>query len=521
MMTRSDESASPGPSAGPGSESEDTAEMRRRPRRGSVVGPAAVLTYLALAAGLLSGPLSDIDFWWHIATGREIVEQGEVPVDDPFGMYSDPDPVRRAGNLRSQWLGQVALFVTFDRLGVTGVVALRAGLLMACLALVLLRGRLNLAGPGPTWVVLLLSGALLTGFTGERPQLFSFFFAGLLFLLLDAARARSWKWLLPVPLLGLVWANSHGGFLLGNALLLLVLLGRLPMVRDSDAKRWAVGRLALVAGAFVLATLVTPSGLNTYVYLLELEGSLLQSRTSEYMSSLLVHRLGFGWLQWGIYAWLALAALSLPWLARRDRLDRFLVVAFLILVSLSAYRYLSFSLVVGAPYVALGLSDALERFYAAGRAHWPRWERLLVGVLLGSLGLGLLSGELFRGGISAGRFPTEATRVIAERGTEGRAFNTMAWGGYLLWHVGERVTPFLDGRLLDPRLLAPYTNALWATPAGLAWFRDQPFSVVVLPHRSSFDDELYPLPFHLAQSPNWQLVYRDEWSHVFERVDSR
>lgn len=482
------------------------------------VGAGAVLVFFVLAAGVFSVPISDIDFWWHIATGRTIVQHGEVPVDDPFGMYSDPDPVRRDGNLRSQWLGQVILYLTFDRLGANGVVALRTSLLLACLALVYARCRLNAAKPGPTWAVLLVTGALLTGFTGERPQLLSFLFAGLLFLLLDQARGGSWKWLLPLPLLGLAWANSHGGFLLGNALLVLVCLGRLPAAGAPASERRAFRRFLLLAAALVLATLVTPSGVRTFVYLVALEGSLLQERTSEYTSALLVHRLGFDSIQAGIYVYLALAALSLPWLARRDRLDKLLVVASLGVAACSAYRYLSFFLVVAAPYVAMGLSDAWTRLTRArGRIEWPA-ERLLLGVFVGVLGLGILRGDLFRGGIATGRFPAEATRVVAERGTEGRAFNTMNWGGYLLWHLGERVTPYVDGRLLDTRMLAPYTNALWATPPGLAWFQDQDFQLVILPVRGNFDAEPYPLPFHLATHPEWQLVYSDQGSYVFERV---
>jgi hypothetical protein len=484
------------------------------------VGVGAVLALFVLVAGAFSVPISDIDFWWHIATGRTIVQQGEVPVDDPFGMYVDPDPVRRDGNLRSQWLGQVVLYLTFDRLGVNGVVALRTGLLLACLALVYARCRHTAAKPGPVWAVLLITGALLTGFTGERPQLLSIFFAGLLFLLLDRARGGSWKWLLPLPLLGLLWANSHGGFLLGNALLALVCLGRLPAAGALATERRAFRRLLLLAAAFVLATLVTPSGVRTFVYLVALEGTLLQERTSEYTSALLIHRLGLGWIQAGIYVYLGLAALSLPRLARRDRLDKLLVVAFLGIVACAAYRYLSFFLVVAAPYVAVGLSDGWTSFARSrGRIEWHA-ERLLLAVLVGLLGLGILRGDLFQGGIAPGRYPTEATRVIAERGTEGRAFNTMNWGGYLLWHLGEQVTPYVDGRLLDTRMLAPYTNALWATPPGLAWLQDQDFVLVILPVRGSFDAEPYPLPFHLATDPEWQLVYSDQGSYVFERVPS-
>ena len=46
------------------------------------------------------------------------------------------------------------------------------------------------------------------------------------------------------------------------------------------------------------------------------------------------------------------------------------------------------------------------------------------------------------------------------------------------------------------------------------------FVLVILPVRGSFDAEPYPLPFHLATDPEWQLVYSDQGSYVFERVPS-
>ena len=51
------------------------------------------LEYLALAAllvaffGYFSVKVWDIDFWWHIAAGRNILATGTIPSVDPFGMY--------------------------------------------------------------------------------------------------------------------------------------------------------------------------------------------------------------------------------------------------------------------------------------------------------------------------------------------------------------------------------------------------------------------------------------------------
>ena len=80
-----------------------------------------------------------------------------------------------------------------------------------------------MVGAGWTWTGLLCveTGAAVTLFLDDRPQMVSYFFLALLLLLLTLARRRR-AWLLwPCPILFALWANLHGSFLLGLAILLL------------------------------------------------------------------------------------------------------------------------------------------------------------------------------------------------------------------------------------------------------------------------------------------------------------
>ena len=66
------------------------------------------LEYLALAAllttffGFFAVKVWDIDFWWHIAAGRDVLEKGAIPSVDPFGVY-DAGNVWGQTILKSQW----------------------------------------------------------------------------------------------------------------------------------------------------------------------------------------------------------------------------------------------------------------------------------------------------------------------------------------------------------------------------------------------------------------------------------
>src|ERR1051325_101969 len=60
---------------------------------------AAVFAYAAIA------PVYNYDFFWHLATGRLILDHHALPLHDPFALASDPKPW-----INGEWLFEVVLF---------------------------------------------------------------------------------------------------------------------------------------------------------------------------------------------------------------------------------------------------------------------------------------------------------------------------------------------------------------------------------------------------------------------------
>lgn len=191
-------------------------------RRALAALPA--LLVLALCAAAFVGPLSDVDVWWHLAAGRWIVEHGALPASDPFGVW-DADSACARSVLQSQWLGQAALFSAHALAGEAGVEALRVLLLVAAATLVYVRTQHAGGSVGAALTAGALAALLLTGYGGERPQLFSFALLGVAWLLVErlcrddaphrALAARvPYTALVAFALLLVVWAQLHGGVLL-------------------------------------------------------------------------------------------------------------------------------------------------------------------------------------------------------------------------------------------------------------------------------------------------------------------
>lgn len=484
------------------------------PRIQHILEYSAITALLIAFFGFFSVKVWDIDFWWHIAAGRHIVETHAIPDSDPFGVYQ-VSSLRSDTILKNYWLSQVAFFFTYDFWGSNGVIFLRAGLLALCLAATAARNMLIGAGGISALLVLSFAGMTLLDFTGERPQLFSFAFFSLAMLLLDFSRERrvAWPLYLLLPLM-LLWANSHGGVVLGGVVLCLIAAGYAVEWRMFASRHYGGKWLFAILAAAVLCTLISPNGMTTYLYLFssQLGEGELRSRTSEYASPVAMwHEMGKALpFYWGF---ILLAVVALPKAIKKSHLTPLLVIIFLGGLSLSAFRYIPFFMLYAAPYVALGLA---RRMAPARLPTAPLYLALIVAALLAT-GYGIRHGRAFQSGIQANRFPQGAVNFMQKNGLTGKMFNTMNWGGFLIWNLSPKVNVFIDGRVLDPNRIAPYTNVLWMTPDGQRIFEQSGFDLVLVPHGNIFTGESYPIINYLLKNPDWQAVYRDEAGYLFAK----
>ncbi len=474
---------------------------------------------LLVCAGYYAVPLADSDFWWHIAAGREILHTGGLPDVDPFGVFPAADPIRNDTVLKGQWLGQVVLYGLYRMGGIDAVVAFRVAVLLICIALIYARARLLSAGhPLALWAVLALVALNAGGFGGERPQLLSFLFAALFFVCIDLARQRrDWRWLWALPPITVLWANSHGGVILGVVLLgLWSALGWLDRsLPPRERRQWLA-----VSGVVFLASLLTPNGIQTYLYLFQLEGSVLQQRTSEYTSTLQLYELGLVWQQVWVYGYFLLVAAGLAGLLWLRRWQEAAMVAFLAAISISSYRYFAFLLFLAAPYLMLGLGRLMPA-WLSGLASPRRVLALAATLLLAVLATGVVRGTVFQSGLHKMAYPVAIADFVERQKLGGRAFNNLEWGGYLLWRLGGQVQPYIDGRMLDMSRFPPYTHILWATPQGVQWFDRYNFQLVILPYHGRFNPQRYKLIDYLSQRRDWRLAYRDAQGVVFVRRGAR
>ncbi len=223
-------------------------------------------------------PLEHTDVWAHTAYGRWMAEHSQLPDAEPLSPFTD-------GSIRGAyypWLTQVAYHaVTSAGTASAGGDPVRqiaggvAGLLTLHLLLVAAAFGLWLVAftraSGSVWVgiggVALVFAGLLFPIGVQRPQLVGVaaFAAVMAALSREVPSRRAVVW---VPVLIALWANAHGSFLMGLALIGFALAGRVfdlfateglravLVLRDTAARRMTV----MLAAGVVLAGLATPYG---------------------------------------------------------------------------------------------------------------------------------------------------------------------------------------------------------------------------------------------------------------------
>jgi hypothetical protein len=452
--------------------------------------PVVALGALALAV-VYAEPLQDGDVFWHLTYGQQMLDRHTLRLD--HSLYSwMPD---QTDTIYCAWAAELLLLGLWRLFGFTGLYVLRYLVLAGVLALLWRHAwRRGLGRSAVTAVVLLLVALSVKAGTVVKPELLSLLlFTALVHLWhrarqADRAGADARRWLAAVPALLLVWANTHGGFVLAVPFLVATAVGEVVNARFSPAsaltarhRRWLLGSWA----GCLLAVCATPYG---PAYPIQLVGDYVLdpaprpdtawnvSHRPIWDSSLLgLHLLEYGALFAG------LLAAAVVWAVRRHRLALDVAGALAVLVYVPLYvlqlRTTYFLPVVAAAalFEVVGTDPApvpaaepvgraaSRRDRAAPSAHRPAVTAV---ALVGFLALGARAAVAAYAAPPAGSWlgfgesyvnPVVEADYLEREGLGPRLYNIFDSGGYLLWRLEPEVEVMVDSRSF------PY----------LSWFGEQ------------------------------------------------
>ena len=389
-----------------------------------------------LAVGL---PTSDPDTYWHLASGQWMLDHHALLKNDVFSSTVPGQPYSVG-----EWLGEVGLALAFGAGQWVGLAILRA-VLVAIAAFFL--ARLARRGGAPLVAALLVvTWALVVSKTRwtDRPAIFTFVLFPVVLDLLYSARAGSRRALIAIPPLILLWANLHGGYAIGIALVLAFAIEAL------SSRRPDVGPFALALLASVALSFLDP---ETFGVGNAAGHALAPPRfISEEAPPDILEPSGL------VFAAFVLATLGVALVGGGGLLELLLLVP-LLWLALSAQRHLVFFVFAATPFVAAGAARAYARLRPRTRP-----LRALPAPAASALALLLCAGALASalGAPSAPderAYPTGAIEALHTG--SGTLLNEYDWGGYLIFRAPERKV-FVDGRLFPfyPTVLREYRDAV-------------------------------------------------------------
>jgi len=488
------------------------------PRRWLLPSYGTILALVALGLALFVGGPGmfdeDGDGARHIRIGHEILEFGGVPEVDVNSHTRPGEPI-----VLHEWLSEVTLAAADGAAGLPGVAVL-ASLLFVVGVLGVYRTADELGAPRPLALAVGLLGMLLEAVhLLPRPHVFTTAFAAV-FLILLVRFARSGKaWTLaPLPILMLVWSNTHGGFLLGVTLLIAFLIGALLESSEFSLGRRAARPLAIVLVLCLLGTLLTPAGTRLWTYTTgHLGGDDFLLAVTEEFQSVNFHQ---GYAKLFLIALFAGPALWMTGRVRVTWLGAGLYLFFAASALYSARNVALFGLIV-LPWTATWATRALEgggeraKQALARMREVDRGDRKLRPWLWGLGWLGLVLYALGPGAeryqFDADRFPVEAVAHFDDIDTSGPVFNQLYWGGYLLYERPD-IPVFIDGQtdFYGEDLAREYIAALQGQPEWKEVLDKYDVQWTLTGPRS-------PLVQLLELSPDWYLEYRDSTAVIFRR----
>ena len=381
----------------------------------------AALAMLSLAL-FAPGVLNDGDTPMHIGAGNWMIDHRAIPSVDPFSFT-------RAGApwVAHEWLAELVMATAFRLAGWSGVLAATA--LAASLAVFNLARHLGRRLPaGATTVLLVLAAGCFTPDLLARPHIlalpvFEAWTAGL-FAARDENRPPPWR-LLPLMVL---WANLHGGFIIG-----LALVGPLAIEAAlTQPARWR--GIAVSWGGFLLAAtcaaLLTPHGLTGLIFPFQLARMDGLSDIGEWRPT------DFGTLT--VFELILVAGLYVT-LSRPVRLPPTRIVILLVLMHM-ALQHTRHQMLVGVivPLLLAGPFGAALATNDGSRAR--AWR------IAGTLGIAALLVARLTVPVVASDSPSTPVSALAHvppAFAQSPVFNEYDFGGFLIF---AHVRPFIDGR---------------------------------------------------------------------------
>ena len=340
-----------------------------------------------------------------------------------------------------------------------------------------------------------------------RCQTFSFLFFVLFFyILLLVRKTKNYKILFCLPILNIIWANMHGGFVLGLALIVLFIIG------EFLNKNKAYSKFLLIIFLLTCATtLINPYGLDYLTFIFD-AFKLNRIHITEWQSAFFNKDYFFSLIKFKIFFFGAILLFLYSIIKNIKNIKnidktKYLILFFMILISLKAQRchvFFTYSVLI------LCYCD----FYNIFNKKLPlildkTKEFTLFGIILLAT-ISHLYEYKFINTVNEKDYPIYAVEFIKQNNLKGNVFTMFHAGSYVIYKLYPNNLVFMDGRYEET-----YDVDLINQMGDFFLAKDNYDLLKKYHHDILILDKFYPISNKLEENKDWFLAYEDDYYTLY------
>lgn len=484
----------------------------------SVVLFLTIFLYISFSSGM--NLLNDGDTGYHIRVGDYILEHQIFPKQDMFSFHTPPLPWTA-----HEWLSEIIMSLVHKVYGLNGIVIFFSGFLAftyACYYNFLKTYRANF------YLTLLLTVSVIASSKIHwlaRPHVFSLLIMVIWLRILEEYQHGIRDRLYLLPLIMILWANLHGGYIIGIVLTSIYWLDgayrRLtandPIVLATATEKFK--KLGIVMVACAVTAMINPIGYKILLFPFKLTGdTYLMDHVGEFLSPNFHDPLFFRYVLLLLVGVLALSR-------QRLKCYEIIMVLFFINISLVSVRYIPLCVIFITPIMLRQIQEMISasdsRFLRAltkrsdnlvdvdAASKWP----LMKGSVIFLLAMVIFHDKM-KWDFNPELKPVAAVQFLLKEHISGNMLNNDEFGDYLIYAAAPDYRPFIDGRLdmYGTPILKEYYKVIHFLPGWEKILAKYDISWFFIPA----GDALYR---YLLAQKEWRLVYSDKVAAILVKDD--
>jgi hypothetical protein len=478
----------------------------------------ATIIILLILYFAFSAP-TDPDLGSHLRYGESILQQKTIPYTEFLSYANLGTPY-----LPHEWLFEVFTYLIYKNFSLLGLTIFSLAIVFASFYFLINTFEKSLFKLLIVFFTAVIASPIIVG--GIRPQLMTIFCISYLFFSLTKLERGERKFFLFLPVVFLVWANTHASFIGGLAILGFYFLDQLMRLTLKKKINQKTSFLVFVTIATVTASFFTPfsfSLIDAFVVLTKqivlpsfwlgqgTEANLAKTNVLEWMPPFFLVFPGATLL-----IFILITGITFAFYIRKFSLWEILTIILWSYLAGVSRRHMAFFAFAVCPIVILKYERMnSDKFF---RLNQKVLLVILISVLLilgknvhqnsmTTLKIVLDEKEYFRAKTS----PISAVEYLRANPLQGNMFNYYNWGGFLNWQYPQSQV-FIDGRLPQSKYLVDYLRIIKTEDDWYETLNSYDVSWVIMPAPAR-------MVTRLVSEKGWKKVYEDILTAVVVRPD--